>query len=450
MVWPLAGPGVLPFEPDDPHFAILHGSLQPSLRDTPEQSYLNDTGGELATTPGEPLDMARTRPAGRHRKWTAAIIISCMLHAAVAMVLLSGYIADPNETTQIEGGDQSGVMVSGNAADQSAAGNIAEQPDVTKVALVSMLDPKPVQTVEAQPAATSETTEPAEDMSAQTPASETVQPVQEPAERPAASERIEPALEEPVQTAALDPLPEILTAMQQPVDDDNVVQQPSPVAPKTEPVEAAKATPVEAAQTVVAKDVPAPKAIEEKPEAEPVEPAKPIKPPKPVKPLKQVQEKPARQIEKPSRKKAQEEPVKAPVKPGRQKQKAGSGGQNAVDAKRGASEGVAEGKARTASQGGKQAAIGNAAVSNYPGKVRSKLVRVFGSTRVRGKGITVVSFTVAENGTLQSARVRSSSGVPEIDKAALAAVRRASPFPSIPAGSGRSTWQFDVPLGVMR
>ncbi|TIW95886.1 MAG: energy transducer TonB, partial [Mesorhizobium sp.] len=43
---------------------------------------LPDAGTELAIKPAEPL--APPRPSAWNRKWTAAIVISCLLHAAVA------------------------------------------------------------------------------------------------------------------------------------------------------------------------------------------------------------------------------------------------------------------------------------------------------------------------------------------------------------------------------
>jgi protein TonB len=49
--------------------------------------------------------------------------------------------------------------------------------------------------------------------------------------------------------------------------------------------------------------------------------------------------------------------------------------------------------------------------------------------RRRVAGTTVVSFTLAPNGTLQDARVAASSGTALLDDAALAAVRDAAPYP---------------------
>jgi protein TonB len=134
-----------------------------------------------------------------------------------------------------------------------------------------------------------------------------------------------------------------------------------------------------------------------------------------------------------------------------EKRTAGKGGQNQANARRGQSDGQENGDSGQASRGGsRNGAVGNAAVSNYPGKVRSKLVRASRSVRARGRGDVVVSFAVASNGSVRSARVSRSSGDAAVDQAALQAVRKAAPFPPIPAGSGRSSWQFDIPLAFRR
>lgn len=94
---------------------------------------------------------------------------------------------------------------------------------------------------------------------------------------------------------------------------------------------------------------------------------------------------------------------------------------------------------------GKQKRIaGKAAMSNYRGRVQSHLARYkrqVGSSR----GRVVVSFTLARSGGVRGVRVVRSSGNGAIDRAALAMVRRASPFPRIPAG-GPASMRFSVPI----
>jgi protein TonB len=131
--------------------------------------------------------------------------------------------------------------------------------------------------------------------------------------------------------------------------------------------------------------------------------------------------------------------------------RSGNGGQNRSNARRGQTDGQENGDSRQASRGGsKKGQVGNAAVSNYPGKVRSKLARAARSIRARGSGEVIVAFAVGSNGGVRSARVTRSSGVASVDQAALQAVRKASPFPPIPANAGRAKWDFSIPLAFRR
>lgn len=97
-------------------------------------------------------------------------------------------------------------------------------------------------------------------------------------------------------------------------------------------------------------------------------------------------------------------------------------------------------------------ASSRASVSNYPGKVQSKLRRAlrYPSAARGASGEARVQFIVAANGQASRIRVVKSSGNPAIDKAALATVKRANPFPKIPAGAGRSSWTFTIPLAFRR
>jgi protein TonB len=132
----------------------------------------------------------------------------------------------------------------------------------------------------------------------------------------------------------------------------------------------------------------------------------------------------------------------------------GSGGRQDRDSRKGQADGSERGSAASggAGRGGGQA--GNAAVSNYPGQVASKLRRAVRSVPRGARGgarrDVHVAFVVTANGGLGSVRISQSSGSPELDQAALASVRRAAPFPPIPAGAGRSSWSFSVPLGLAR
>lgn len=129
VAWPLAGPGALSFEATDLDLTIPHASLQFAPRDMQEISPLPDASTELAVTPAESLAQAQP-PAGKG-KWSAAIILSCLLHAGVAAAFLispKGKLKSPN-TEQSEGSDQSGDKVVGSALDKDpAAINVTIEP----------------------------------------------------------------------------------------------------------------------------------------------------------------------------------------------------------------------------------------------------------------------------------------------------------------------------------
>lgn len=82
-------------------------------------------------------------------------------------------------------------------------------------------------------------------------------------------------------------------------------------------------------------------------------------------------------------------------------------------------------------------AAGNAAISNYPGKVMRRISRLR-RPNVRATGNARVSFQIASNGALASVTLAQSSGSRELDQAALGLVRKAAPFPAPPSGAQRN------------
>ncbi|MDH3376967.1 MAG: energy transducer TonB [Gammaproteobacteria bacterium] len=66
--------------------------------------------------------------------------------------------------------------------------------------------------------------------------------------------------------------------------------------------------------------------------------------------------------------------------------------------------------------------------------------------RLRREGAVSVQFSIAENGQLAELQVSDSSNVPELDRAALEAVKKSSPFPPLPAHFPNDRWPFDVTL----
>lgn len=169
----------------------------------------------------------------------------------------------------------------------------------------------------------------------------------------------------------------------------------------------------------------------ELPVEQPVEPvplptARPETPPEVQKPVKQKTQ--TAQAQKKETKKRAE-------KSGAQ---SGAGGQSNANAQKGGAKTIGSG------------AEGNAAVSNYPGKVARALRRALrypsAAKRKRITGDVYVSFTVTQSGQLSRVSVIRSSGSDILDAAALETVRRAAPFPPIPAEAGRSSWPFRLPV----
>lgn len=141
--------------------------------------------------------------------------------------------------------------------------------------------------------------------------------------------------------------------------------------------------------------------------------------------------KPKKKIEKAKPKKKKKKVKKA--KKDKKKQKKRRAGKRLAALKKG-------GGAR-----GKQKRIaGKAAMSNYRGRVQSHLARYkrkVGSS----KGRVVVSFSLSGSGGVRGVRVVRSSGNGSIDRAAISMVKRASPFPRMPAG-GPASMRFSVPI----
>jgi periplasmic protein TonB len=108
------------------------------------------------------------------------------------------------------------------------------------------------------------------------------------------------------------------------------------------------------------------------------------------------------------------------------------------ESRAGQADGEAEGQAQTrATTEATGAAEGTAKASNYPGLVMKKLKKTR-KDRVSGSGTALVGFTIASDGSLAGAKIVRSSGSDAVDKAALALVARAAPFPPPPKGAERS------------
>lgn len=146
------------------------------------------------------------------------------------------------------------------------------------------------------------------------------------------------------------------------------------------------------------------------------------------------------QAEKP---RARENPKKKKLeaKKPRQKQKTANSKASRRGGKRTAAEQTGGGR-----NGSQRATSGRASSSNFRGRVRAHLARH--KRRVGSKrGTAVIAFTVTASGSVTGIRLARRSGVAAIDKAAIAMVRRASPFPSIPPGLPRRM-NFTIPFHV--
>ncbi|RVO09368.1 energy transducer TonB, partial [Sinorhizobium meliloti] len=230
------------------------------------------------------------------------------------------------------------------------------------------------------------------------------------------SEVVEPAEETPeeLKPTESEPTEEVVEAVE-PVPTEPVSQEPSEM------------TPTEADVILPAEEMPASQVEESDVIASiaPVETVIPQERPDPEEVLKPEVEK--------------VEPKKEPAKKKKVvRKKAGEGGTQAKSQKKGKADGAetATAAAATGESRGASREIGNAAVSNYPGKVRRKLTRAIrypAEARRQGlRGVAHVSFTVTSGGGVARVGITKSAGSPVLDQAALETVRRAAPFPAIP------------------
>ncbi|KIC41977.1 hypothetical protein RA27_00770 [Ruegeria sp. ANG-R] len=115
------------------------------------------------------------------------------------------------------------------------------------------------------------------------------------------------------------------------------------------------------------------------------------------------------------------------------------------------------------SGGGAQAGAGDAKVTTGdPGKT-ARLQAVWGAkiraridrnkrypSRSKASGSVTIEMQVSRDGKLVAYRLRSSSGVPELDKAAMDAVARAKRFPKAPKELRGETFKFRVPIQLAK
>jgi len=218
----------------------------------------------------------------------------------------------------------------------------------------------------------------------------------------------------------------------------------SPTAFKIEPVQSESLIPLSPVErldafnpklAVVQPPVEKPERLDPKTtetQLEPVKPAEtviPVKKPKPV--AKSKVEKPKKMTQ-------------------RKKTSAGSSKTKSnVNNKSGSQDGKKKAKAASSGKSKSKSSSrnsGNAAASNYPGKVYAKIARTR-QKNAGGRGVAHVSFSVTSSGQAARVSVARSSGNARIDRAALAHVKRAAPFPKPPPGART---RFVIPIEFRR
>lgn len=371
-------------------------------------------------------------------RWLVAIAASVALHGAAAALILAG---KGDDEVMVAGGAPVSVAILGNAFEDGLA---AGSPDSEEAALAEIAEAaeaaQPVEPAAAEPeiAAEAPAIEPSAAQSTQAaPAGAQVPAPAETVTAPSGT-AIEAAPDVPASIAAVP------------------VEAVEAEAAETQPDRAAAIAPEAPATSEDAETASVAEAVEPEP-AEAVEdvPEDPLHPANVLASLEAVPtpsarpdyQPPARQAEAPRQERARE------PRPTR-REAVGSGGNAQADTRRGSSDGQAQGSSAASGSGQQASAAGNAAVSNYPGQVVSRLRRALRypgeARRERLRGEVHVSFSVSANGGVASARVVRSSGHQVLDQAALETIRRAAPFPAIPTAAGRRSWDFTVPLAFSR
>jgi protein TonB len=363
-----------------------------------------------ADIPHPAPDLDKPLAGARRKLLRSGFALSIFLHASVAAAL--GFIvAKTPDEALLQGEMVVSLIVQGDdsdvdarvAGDETAKDLEVEEPQQEIVQEQPEPDPKPVEPPPVAKAA--------------------------PESPPVAQATAEQLLKDAPLPMLGAPLPDILTAT-------------TPAAAKVEeiakPIAQQQPEPIEEIKPEPPKPVEPPKV-----ETKPVEDKKP-EPPTPVekKPeLRKPDPKPVVETEKPKK------TVKKTAAKKEQKKRKGQKTDQDVNADRGRTDAKNKGKsAKDASRGAANREVGNAAADNYKGLVEKRLSRAQKRVRHRGEGSLVLSFTITADGGVSGARVSRSSGDPKLDQAGLTLLAKASPFPPIPAETGRKSWKMTVPI----
>lgn len=406
----------------EPTNAFL-GSDQGFRPDPIVQLLIESADPQFSTLPIEPLAAMPTARRTLTRAWLATIIASIALHLAVAAWFM---LSPSSDDVLVAGGEEIAAVQLGEAdADSAMAGDLSAA-EAASVVFVEMIVPTPAEQDAPVAAPPIEMPEPIKPVDLVAPLR-----LAPPPDFPAIQPAEPPAPEAP---------PEILaTDVPEPVDNVATVTPPPAPVVVDSTAEKRKAVELEARRA------------DERREAEDRR-----------KREAEAERRKAKQAEArqkvAEKKKADAARAKLEAADAAKKAKAtaraGNQGKSAANARKGRADGEARGAVSGSKAKGKASAAGNAAVSNYPGKVRARISRAAGriprSARAGASGDVVVSFTVTASGGLGGVSIARSSGAAKLDAAAIAAVKRAAPFPKIPNGAGRSSWQFTIPMGLAR
>jgi protein TonB len=380
--------------------AVIHYTRRAQISSFPQDPQTASSGQASAPPMDARVEMPASGSTTGKLGVTAACIGSFIFHGALVVALLVGFVVTPQAPVE-EAGEVVSVIILGDSdVDQQSSGEEEADPKPEEIVAESVQPETPQQPTEVQP-----DTQPVEP--------QPVAPTQE-------VTRVSP---ENVTAAE----PEILTS--QTPTESSVVQPMATEVPTEVPPEVPPTTPttpeeVTAVQPTETAEIPPEPETVPKPDPKPVA-EKPVQKPKPVE--------------------KKQPPKKTATR-------AGSEGENKQDSRRGAADGSESASDQNSRSAGSTGGAGSAAVANYPGKVQSKIrrsVRVPSEYKRMTASMSVrVRLTIGGSGALSGLSVARSSGIPELDQAVVDGVRRAAPFPPLPAEWGKPSWSFTQEVQV--
>jgi len=272
------------------------------------------------------------------------------------------------------------------------------------------------------------------------------------AEAPAVDVAFMPAADKPApatpETLPAEPVPPVEQSnlappMDEPVTSREAVAEPEPEH-KTELPPAPESAPPAAALTTpepLVPPAPPDDAVVVAPPPEVTEP--PPQPPKPVTAPERPAAKPAAEEDKAARAKREQEKAEKQKKEAKEKEARKIAQQRSAAAS--ASQAV---RMASAPNAGIESEGARAGQANWNSEVEAQIRRAAAYPADGGgaSGTARVSVTIDRNGRLVSHRLAGSSGSPSLDRAAMAIVERAQPFPHFPPGMNQAQVGRTIPL----